>query len=1091
MSDDAQASAVLDPWEYYAWIRSIERRLLGGGDSAALESDLRHALASMAQHLALRADDWHIYLSLAWRLARSTGDVPALTALHIQSTNNVLDMRLFVRSASLLVSLFWAAHGSDIPGIVPAPDQLAAWTSLEGPELSADGLYSKSAIDSLNAPHEASEAATRDALRELYGRCAWHPESSRVWDIYMRFERGLLDEDRSPERIKLVHDAYVARLGVPNAHLSETFEQFSSFVSAFLAADEYEGVMSAANKHYAAAQRLWEEREPFEDRLRQATYDDWTRYLAWQGRQIKSTRTARDKTALSSLEELGTTLYRRALYALGEYPRSHSAQDDIPLDTPPTPEHERDLKQRRVRKSAKMHARDAANERIQLRERLAPIEGLWLDYYALVDAPKAEPAVILGVSRAAVRGLPSSGRLWATYIRSLVRFQHSPAEVDAVYHLAANGGVVDKVGGATSYAALLQAGIDALRASETHQVAMEAGVQPSEVSLVVDIDRFMKIYEALVSALAAAAQLSERDPSLMLERQTVDWVERAARALQAAGPDAAAGLLPLADAVWDDALQQQPDNSAAHLEAALYWKRRDDDKRARQIFRTAAARQSLEDRAPILDAWVQFEHERGSIADIQHAETRARIERERIWRAWYSKYQASVQSAAVQGVEAEAEAEAVQDTEKADTRDSKRKLESEGEAETDEAPKRARVGGEEPARDREYSAVIASGLPSDASADEVRAFFRECGVIFDVNGPRHVAELTDDGERTSAALVEFTERDAAAAALTRTLKRIRGFEVHVALSFQCTLYVTNFPPDADDAALRARFEKYGALFDVRWPSRRFMQSRRFCYVQFVHPRAAEAALQEHGSHWHGDHPLQVFLSNPMHKKVRSDADANARELFVSGLPRSTSAEDVRAFFETHAPVLNVRLPERPDGKSRGIAFIDFGSALDARRAMQATNSTMFKGRLIAVVLADAGKSRGAPPAADPEWRSRSVRVSGLPADAQEALIQQAVEKAIGAGTVRRIFWTPGAEGIRDALVELSDPGIAGRAVLAADAKYGEHPLVFSEYAAVQRAPRAPRGRGRGRGAFGHTRTHTSSAADTQPKTQDQFRAMLK
>ena len=1087
MSDDAQASVVLDPWEYYAWTRSIERRLLGGGDRAALESDLRHAFASMAQHLTLRADDWHIYLSLAWRLARDTGDVASLVALHIQSTYDVLDMRLFVRCASLLVSLFCVAHGSDIPGIVPAPDQLAKWTSLEGPELSAEGVYSKSAIDLLNTPHEASEAATRDALRELYGRCAWHPESSRVWDIYMSYERGLLDQDKSPERIKLVHDAYVARLGVPTAHLDETFEQFSSFVTVFLPAHEYEGVMSAANRPYAAAQRLWKERESFEDMLRQATYDDWTRYLAWQGRQIKSTRTARDKSALSSLEELGTTLYRRALYALGEYPRSSSAQDDIPLDTPPTPEHERELKQHKVRKSSKMHARDAANERIQLRERLAPIEALWLDYYALVDAPKAEPTVILSVSRAAVRGLPSSGRLWAVYIRSLVRFQHSPAEVNSVYNLAANGGVVDKVGGATSYAALLQANIDALRAFETHQVAMENDVQPSEVSLVVDVEHFMKIYEALVSALAAAAQLNERDPSLMLERQTVDWVERAARALQAEGPDAAASLLALADTVWDEALQQQPDNAAAHLEAALYWKRRDDDKRARQIFRTAAARQSLEDRAPILDAWVQFEHERGGVADIQHAETRARIERERIWRAWYNKYQASVQSAAEQGVDTEA----AQVTEAADTRDSKRKLKSEGEAETDESVKRARVSGEEPARDREYSAVIVSGLPSDASTDEVRAFFRECGIIFDVNGPRHVAELTDDGESTSAALVEFTERDAASTALTRTLKRIRGFEVHVALSFQCTLYVTNFPPDADDAALRARFEKYGAIFDVRWPSRRFIQSRRFCYVQFVHPKAAEAALQEHGSHWHGDHPLQVFLSNPTHKKVRSDADANARELFVSGLPRSTSAEDVRAFFETHAPVLNVRLPERPDGKSRGIAFIDFGSALDARRAMQATNSTMFKGRLIAVVLADAGKSRGAPPAADPEWRSRSVRVSGLPPDAQEALIQQAVERAIGPGTVRCIFWTQGAEGIRDALVELSDPSIAGRTVLAADAKYGEHPLVFSEYAAVQRAPRAPRGRGRGRGAFGHTRPHASSAADTQPKTQDQFRAMLK
>ncbi|WFD34057.1 Splicing factor [Malassezia cuniculi] len=970
--------------------------------------------------------------------------------------------------------------------------KLHPWTALQGPEVDEHGAYAPSAIDAL-APLPAelvSEEATRDALRELYGRCAWHPDSAKVWGLYMHFEFGLLANDKSSTQLETVRAAYVARLDVPHANLNDIFTQFSSFVSENYRADEYEGVMSNANKHYAAAQRLWEARESYEHSL--ATYDDWSRYLAWQGYQVKTTRTSRDKSALSSLEELGNTLYRRALYALGEYPLAQSADDDAPLAVPPTPEHEKELKKAKGRKSTKAREKELEQAKIALRERLAPIESIWLDYCALVDAPKADAVAVLDVCRSAVRALPSSGRLWAVYIRSLVKFQQSKAQVEQVYDLAVNGGVVAEVGGASSYVALLQANVDAVRTFETRDAASEAGVPPSDVVLVADLDRFMRVYEALVSAIAAAGQLSDRDASLTLERQTVDWVERAIRALHAAGPEAAEGLFPLADSIWDGALTSQPDNATAHLEAALYWKRRDDDRRARLIFRSAAHSKSIEDRVPILDAWVQFEHERGDVGDIQHAEQRAKVEKERIWRQWYKKYQAQAATQAVSDAVYVQAPDVAETAEPMDTGElqTKRKHEEETPVDDEAETKRSRTEQPEPPRDREYSAVIVSNLPADVSEGEIRSFFRECGVIYEINGPRQVTDAAAESGATCAALVEFTDREAASSALTRTLKRIHDAQVVVSKSYQCTLYVTNFPPDTDDDGIRERFGKYGPIFDVRWPSRRFMQSRRFCYVQYTQPEAANAALQEHGAHWNGEHPLQVFISNPAHKKARSDADANQKELFVSGLPRSITADEVREFFAAHAPVVDVRLPERPDGKSRGIAFVDFSSALDARRAMQATNSTKLKGRLIAVVLADAGRSRTAP-TSDPEWRSRSVRVVGLPPDAQEALIQQAVEKATGSGSVRRVFWTPGAEGVRDALVELSDASTAGRAVLAADATYGEHPLTFAAYTPNEHTNRPTRGRGRGRGrggfsGLGHSHSHTS----TTPKGQDDFRAML-
>ena len=96
------------------------------------------------------------------------------------------------------------------------------------------------------------------------------------------------------------------------------------------------------------------------------------------------------------------------------------------------------------------------------------------------------------------------------------------------------------------------------------------------------------------------------------------------------------------------------------------------------------------------------------------------------------------------------------------------------------------------------------------------------------------------------------------AALTKDKKRVHGQEVAVHLAWQSTLYVTNFPESADDAFIRNMFEKvsniqrlqvcrcallsnictslqYGVIFDVRWPSKKFKSTRRFCYVQYTTP----------------------------------------------------------------------------------------------------------------------------------------------------------------------------------------------------------------------------------------------------------------
>ena len=79
------------------------------------------------------------------------------------------------------------------------------------------------------------------------------------------------------------------------------------------------------------------------------------------------------------------------------------------------------------------------------------------------------------------------------------------------------------------------------------------------------------------------------------------------------------------------------------------------------------------------------------------------------------------------------------------------------------------------------------------------------------------------------------------------------------LAWQSTLYVTNFPEAADDKFIRDLFGKvrglhylrqmhiitsikYGVLFDIRWPSKKFKSTRRFCYVQYTTPVSCTSDL---------------------------------------------------------------------------------------------------------------------------------------------------------------------------------------------------------------------------------------------------------
>jgi hypothetical protein len=57
-------------------------------------------------------------------------------------------------------------------------------------------------------------------------------------------------------------------------------------------------------------------------------------------------------------------------------------------------------------------------------------------------------------------------------------------------------------------------------------------------------------------------------------------------------------------------------------------------------------------------------------------------------------------------------------------------------------------------------------------------------------------------------------------------------------------------------------------------------------------------LDLHGHELEEGLPLNVFISNPERKKERSDADANDREVYVAGLSKFATQEDLENLFRT-------------------------------------------------------------------------------------------------------------------------------------------------------------------------------------------------
>ncbi|KTW27481.1 U6 snRNP complex subunit PRP24 [Pneumocystis jirovecii RU7] len=233
-------------------------------------------------------------------------------------------------------------------------------------------------------------------------------------------------------------------------------------------------------------------------------------------------------------------------------------------------------------------------------------------------------------------------------------------------------------------------------------------------------------------------------------------------------------------------------------------------------------------------------------------------------------------------------------------------------------------------RNRENTTVRVTGLPKSISVEQLHNFFYGCGEIINT---KIIEEISDN---SSTAFVEFANLEDTKSALTKNYKKLDQNEILVELATETTLWVTNFPPSADEKFIHNLFEKYGDVIEVRFPSLRYNSRRRFCYVQMKYPEQALASLSLHGQMFEKKYKLIVNISDSSKKEDRKEASSEGREIIISNISHESTENDLIDLFSKYGTLESVRLiNDRNSKHHKGFCYIIYSTAEQALSALDA------------------------------------------------------------------------------------------------------------------------------------------------------------
>lgn len=148
---------------------------------------------------------------------------------------------------------------------------------------------------------------------------------------------------------------------------------------------------------------------------------------------------------------------------------------------------------------------------------------------------------------------------------------------------------------------------------------------------------------------------------------------------------------------------------------------------------------------------------------------------------------------------------------------------------------------------------------------------------------------------------------------------------------------------------------------------------------FWNPAQADCSTSSYTSN------LKAFPASEISTTVSSSARNSNCEIFVGGIPTSAPEQEVEQVFGRFGKILACRLMRRPDGTSRGFAFITYAISESADYAVSCKNKVKIRGKLVEIRpglnIHDSRKYRA-------QLQHRKIYIGNLPPNVSEAEVRE-------------------------------------------------------------------------------------------------------
>ncbi|KAI9768784.1 MAG: Splicing factor [Geoglossum simile] len=832
-------------------------------------------------------------------------------------------------------------------------------------------------------------------------------DSHLVWNEYAALLMEDLKMAPSTQKIDTLRAAFTDRLQVPHATWDQTFQEFSMFTTTYDNAS-YEEIMVKTNSLAKNVKEKYAMREMYELEVKRAleSSDRGAEWVAFARYIEWETGQSRKKTDLS----LCCALYERFLSRFG-------------------------------------------------------VEAtLWEEYVYFILEKRVDigPNSVspLEILKRATRHCPWSGGLWSQFLLSLERAGKPFQEVEAIKHKATQTGLFD-IGGWEEVMKVYIAWCGFLKRRAFLEKATDEDLDVAEVGI--------------RSALEGVAELDKKnqgkdyrgDPRFRLESIYIQYLSEI-------------GSWEEARDVWKGLVKDRGSSHTFWLSyytwEVLCWGRVSGAQSAGMllpppsyatgVLQQAVKRPDVDWPEKVQEALLDHVQIHDDAKELQEAILLVR----RMSKVVRKRREQQALEAAAQGQDldvAAASAPATANVEATSSAKRKRGLETDaGDASTVKKSRQDTPIKVEPPttppmkRDRENTTVIVKNLPASVTESRVRQYFRDCGTIHSIK------VVLDNVGDSATATIEFDSKEDVLTAQTRDMKRFDGNEIEVHVGAGSTLYVTNYPPTADETYIRNLFKECGEIVDVRFPSLKFNTHRRFCYVQFESSSQAREATKLDGQSLGEKETLVARISDPIRKQERKGPVHEGREIFVANLDWSATEDELSQIFSKYGTVDRARIPRKVNGASKGIGYVVFSSKEEANAALD-LHLTKFKSRVLNVALSEPNPAKrqattivtssglspdhtngkhSPPPPPPPRQESSTADISTPPLQPSNSTTSSIKEKTLGVmnvpdtvndaritqlfstyGQLKKVILRPDHKG---AIVEFENVADAGKAALA-------------------------------------------------------------